>query len=476
VANYTPFERRHRSAARWALYSSLAISGLIVFAAAQSFNRRLGTLEDASGTREEWAARPEVDLLRRYIQIDTSEREIEGALFLAEELRRAGLEPVVEELGDGRANLWAILEGRRREAIVLHNHIDVFGVRRPDAWEFEPFGGEIESPFMYGRGAFDMKSLAIAQLLTIRDLAARPRKPERSVIFLATADEETGSRLGARWVLREQPELVERFDLVLTEGGIIEPVSVSEVKYWGIETAQKRFAPGEACFRSREPLQWLYEQLRQRQHEVLTPVLTSEVKDFVREYRPTRQREYYRRLLGSLVNGAADPAHFRLFPAYLRSLFLNEIVPFPVERVVGGGYRLPLVAHLLPGADFESVMRELLPPWLTHGLDVRFDDPLGADAGSPTSTADYRILEAALSAATKGAPVGPYFLSWSATDGRFFRQAGVPTYGFSPFLLFSIESYRADTINERINLPGFVDGIELYKATVRRLADTAPSP
>lgn len=474
MSKYTPFELRHRRVARWALYSSVALSGLLVLAATQSFHRRLGSLEEASGTREEWAARPDVDVLRRYIQIDTSEREIEGALFLAEQLSSAGLEPVIEELGDGRANLWAILEGRSSEAIVLHNHIDVFGIHRPEDWEFEPFGGEIEPPFLYGRGAFDMKSLGIAQLLAIRDLAARPGKPERSVIFLATADEESGSRLGTRWMLREHPELVERFDLVLTEGGVVEPVSVSEVKYWGIEAAQKRFAPGEICFRAAEPLEWLYAQLRKRQHELLTPVLTAEVEDFLREYRPTRQEEYYRRLLGSLLEGGADPAHFRLFPAYLRSLFLNEIVPFPVEPAAGGGYRLPMMAHLLPGADFESVLAELLPPWLTHGLEVHFDEPLGADAGSSTSTADYRILEDALTAAREDTPVGPYFLSWSATDGRFFRQAGVPTYGFSPFLVFNIESYRADTINERINLPGFVEGIEIYIETVRRLADTPP--
>ncbi len=475
MPKYTPFERSHRRAARFALYSSLVLSGLLVFAAVQTFHRRLGTLEEASGTREEWAAHPDVDLLRRYIQIDTSQREIEGARFLAQELRRAGLEPVIEELGDGRANLWAVLEGRRSEAIVLHNHIDVFGIHRPDDWEFEPFGGEIEPPFLYGRGAFDMKSLGIAQLIAIRDLAARAAKPERSVIFLATADEESGSRLGTRWILREHPELAERADLVLTEGGVVEPVSVSEVKYWGIEAAQKRFAPGEVCFRSREPLDWLYAQLRERQFEMLMPVLTAEVEDFLRSYAPTRQEDYYRRLLGSLVEGGADPAHFRLFPAYLRSLFLNEVVPFPVEPTAEGSYRLPMMVHLLPGADFESVMAELLPPWLTHGLDVHFDEPLGADAGSSTASRDYRILEDALAEVLADAPVGPYFLSWSATDARFFRQAGIPTYGFSPFLLFNIESYRADTINERINLPGFVSGVEVYAETVRRLANAAPS-
>lgn len=474
MSKYSPFERKTRSAARWALYSAAALSGVLCFILIQLLDSRLGELEDRSPTQEEWESRPEVALLQHYVSIDTSEREIEGARFLAAELSKAGLEPTIEQLGDGRANLWAVLEGESPQAIVLHNHLDVFRVVEPERWEFPPFEGLIETPFLYGRGAFDMKSTTIAQLQAIRALAASGIRPKRTVIFLATADEESGSRLGTRWLLREHPELLADADLVLTEGGIIEPIRLSEIKYWGIETAQKRFATITACFPTREPLDWLYDMLKMRQREFAVPSIAPEVAVFAATYGPTRQDEFFQDAVADLISGDITLENFRALPAYLRSPFLNEVVAFPVEQTADGGYRLPLIAHLLPGAELQPLLDEVLPAWMTHGLGLTISDPVGAATGSSTSSADFQILQQTLRETHPDASIGPYFLSWSATDARFFRQAGIATYGFSPFLIFNTESYRADTINERINIPGFVSGVEIYVNTVRRLASSIP--
>ena len=69
------------------------------------------------------------------------------------------------------------------------------------------------------------------------------------------------------------------------------------------------------------------------------------------------------------------------------------------------------------------------------------------------------------------ATVGPYFLPWSATDARFFRLANIPSYGFSPFLIFATDTFRRDTLNERIDIQGFVRGVDLYQRAIRKLAD-----
>ena len=62
-------------------------------------------------------------------------------------------------------------------------------------------------------------------------------------------------------------------------------------------------------------------------------------------------------------------------------------------------------------------------------------------------------------------------LALAATDARFFRQAGIPAYGFSPFVIFSTDTFRKDLANERIGLPGYVMGVDLYREAVARLAD-----
>ena len=57
-----------------------------------------------------------------------------------------------------------------------------------------------------------------------------------------------------------------------------------------------------------------------------------------------------------------------------------------------------------------------------------------------------------------------------ASRRRFFRQAGIPSYGFSPFLIFATDTFRRDTLNERIDIQGFIRGVELYERAVRKLA------
>ena len=456
------------------LVAAAIAAGLIaVLVAGAWVARRIAVLElDRSWTEVEWEELPEVRLLQEYVRIDTSPTtgsELDGALFLAERLSEAGLEPHVERLGERGANLWALLEGRRPEALVLHSHIDVYPVEDAEEWEHPPFAGVIDPPHIWGRGVFDMKSVTVAQLQALVALIESGRQPERSVIFLATGSEEVGSELGTRWVLARHPELVSRFWAVLTEGGIVEPVTREEIKYWGIEFAQKSIAEIEVCADRREPLEELHELLEARRNSA-PAASTPEVARFARAYAPSRQRPDYRALLEALPETVDHPARVAELPPYLQAMVRNEIVALPVRESPGGGFKMRLVMRLLPGAGVDEVLPELLPAWATHGMTVTVLPARGTARGSPLDHPAFTGLVAAVEEAYPAATVGPYFLPWNATDARFFRRAGIPAYGFSPFLIFATDTYRVDTTNERIGLPGFVEGVALYVRAVARLA------
>ena len=80
-------------------------------------------------------------------------------------------------------------------------------------------------------------------------------------------------------------------------------------------------------------------------------------------------------------------------------------------------------------------------------------------------------MAGALAEAHPGAVIGPHFLPWTATDSRFVRAAGIPAYGFSPFLIYTGETGRIGQVDERLSLPAFVDGVETYRRAVRRLVE-----
>lgn len=469
---WTPLERRVRASARVALYGSLAVLGLLLVLGVRFLSTIQIKAESLEWAGVDFAALPEVQLLQRYLAIDNSQPdadELAGARFLASVLEEAGIPATLEVLGERHANVWAILEGESPEALVLHSHIDTDPVPHPERWTHPPFGAEIELPYLYGRGAYDMKGVAMAQLSAFLELAASDRPLRRSVIFLATGSEEVGSDFGTRWILARHPDLARRFWAFLTEGGVVETRTVRNVKYWGIEFAQKRYVDVMVCGGSRERLEALREDLLAERRESFQVRVSPEVAAFMESYASSRDREDYRRLLANPGELRHDGPAWEELPEYLKAFFRDEAAPFLVEEAGPDEFRMLVKLHLLPGSDLEEARHRLLPEWMVHGLTLAVYDEGGADHGSPLDHPAYRAMEEHLRAARPGEPVGPLFLPMTATDSRFARAAGIPAYGFSPFLLFSLDTYRIGKEDERIRLPAYVEGVEIYRRLVRHL-------
>jgi acetylornithine deacetylase/succinyl-diaminopimelate desuccinylase-like protein len=465
-------QRIERGAARFALYGSLVLVGVLAWALVAISNRPPAPRGTERWIDLDYKNRPEVKLLQQYVRIDTSEAtgdEVAGAEFLARQFEAAGIRTEIEVLSGKHANLYAWLPGQDPHPLVLHNHIDVQDVD-PAEWFSPPFEARIELPWIYGRGVFDMKSVAIAQMMAMIELKRSGRPLSRSVLFLATSSEENGSRLGVRWILHHHPELVKSFWAVLTEGGIVEARARDDIKYWGTEVAQKRVAEMTVCSGERERLEDIVAYLKQRGHTETDLHLIPEARALFESYGPTRDRDDLRGLLAHPEKPLEDIAEFRKLSDYLRSMYRNEVVPFGIHEAQGGGYELRLMLHLLPGQEpTPALVDGLVPPWLIFGLPRRLDVPPAAPHGSPTDHPVFRGILEAIHRDFPDAPSGPYFQPWSMTDSRFFRAAGVPSYGFSPFLILTTDTLQVDRANERIALPGFVQGVGLYTQLLRRL-------
>jgi succinyl-diaminopimelate desuccinylase len=90
------------------------------------------------------------------------------------------------------------------KTIHFNAHYDVVPVS--GTWRHgNPFSGAVEKGVIYGRGTADMKG-SIASLLTALDALGSTRtRPLMNIEVSFTADEETDSFLGARWVVDEGP-------------------------------------------------------------------------------------------------------------------------------------------------------------------------------------------------------------------------------------------------------------------------------
>jgi succinyl-diaminopimelate desuccinylase len=175
-----------------------------------------------------------LSLLRDLVRLDTTNPPGRNygviAQRLADELRLAGLTAKVHPVParEARRHLPEAKDyprcnviGRRRgrgakRTIHFNAHFDVVPVS--GQWRHgDPFSGQEEGPWIYGRGTADMKGSIAALLLALRALRATGVEPLMHVEVSFTADEETDSMLGAGVVVRRRdvrPDYV-----VVMEGG-----------------------------------------------------------------------------------------------------------------------------------------------------------------------------------------------------------------------------------------------------------------
>jgi acetylornithine deacetylase/succinyl-diaminopimelate desuccinylase-like protein len=469
-----------RASARVALWASLALTAATGWLLAR-YSRPIPPpgfarvpQEQAMYAGIDFLAFDDVRLLQRYVQIDTAQPhpdEVAGAEFLAAQLAAAGVPSTIERFADRRANLWAFVEGEDPRAVVLIGHLDVEAASESEGWQYPPFGGVVFGPWIYGRGMYDMKSLTIAQLLATIDAAKAGRKPKRSILFLQTSSEEAGSATGTKWIVAEHPELVARMDTVLAEGGVVEATSPSDIKYWGIEFAQLRFASATYCARDAATLGALAGRLGRPGATDPAPDIDPAILTFLAAYGPSRTDPWFAKLLADPLRLPRERDLFDSLTPFLKALLRDELWPLPIEASPDGGYTMRASLHLLPQSDYETVRRRLAPAWKTAGVAAT---PWTLESGygaSPVDHADFRALEAEVRARYPGIPAGPYFLPWAATDARYLRERGIRAYGFSPFPLVVLDTIQIGKANERMQLPAYRAGVELYRAAVQALVE-----
>jgi succinyl-diaminopimelate desuccinylase len=120
-----------------------------------------------------------------------------AAALVAEQMRRFGWSPLVEESAPERPNVIALVEGGMPgPTLMFEGHTDVVTEGDRAAWSHDPFGAAIVDGRLYGRGAADMKGGLAAMLFAAAALASEGPFPGR-LLLAALADEE-GLMLGVK--------------------------------------------------------------------------------------------------------------------------------------------------------------------------------------------------------------------------------------------------------------------------------------
>jgi acetylornithine deacetylase/succinyl-diaminopimelate desuccinylase-like protein len=429
---------------------------------------------------ESWLAEEPVRLLRDYVRIDTSEGQGEqkGAEFLREIFECAGIESEIVCPAPGRCNLLARLPGRQREgALLLLNHIDVAPAPFPEYWkEAPPFEGRIQRGYLYGRGAYDMKSLAVAQALALRGVKERGVVPGSDILFLAEADEELGQRWGARWLLANRPDWFRGVAWVLNEGGTNEMI-LRDVRLWGIETLQAGYGMAEFDSARPEDLQALAGRWRKVSSGTVAPHPHVTVGfDLLANHLGSPLTDPLRHL----DRVRTDPKELAVLPDRYGSFLEPRAYWSPPYPAPEGRSRAYVTLSLPPGMSPAPMLRSITEDARSRGMAVT-----RAFSSEPTSASPYLdgpgrlvsfvdILQRVTQGHYPGVPFGPVPTAGAYTTSTLFRRNGIPTYGYSPIPMNITDAARRHDLNERVFLRDYVNGVEIFRDILEEFALNSP--
>jgi len=417
------------------------------------------------------------DLLCRYIAIDTSNppgNEEAAALFLADILRREGLESQLYRAAPSRANLSARLPGDgSKRPLILLNHTDVVPAE-PPFWQEPPFAGTIRDGVIWGRGALDMKGLAVMELMTFLLLKRHGIALKRDVVFLALADEEAGGDVGIEWMDRHHPEVMDA-EYVLNEGG-----------YGFTELLGVRRPIFNCSIGEKGPL-WLKLRAQGTPGHGSVPHDDNSLERLVRAlYRIQRwqhpitvlpETEMYLRGLHEGGFLAEMPGEGALAQAaqvnpVIRAVLTNTVSVTTCtagykHNVIPALSEASLDCRLLPGQSAEAFVEEVRS--IIDDPKVEIEEVYRSETvSSPVQTELFSILGDVIRERVQNALVLPS-ISPGFTDSRIFRQRGVVAYGLIPVLLEPVEAATIHGHNERISIENLRLGTQFLFETVRRV-------
>jgi acetylornithine deacetylase/succinyl-diaminopimelate desuccinylase-like protein len=437
----------------------------------------------------DWPAldREGLTLLRDYLRVNSTNppgNELEAARFLRDFLAKQGIEAQIldtAELGAGRANLYARVKGNgSKRAIALVHHIDVVPATA-STWSAPPFSGTLRDGFVYGRGALDMKSEGIAQLLAVVALKRGGVPLTRDLVIIANADEEWGST-GALTFAERHADLLRDVEFLFTEGGSNSVVN-DTVRFRGIGVSEKRTfwqrltVRGTPSHGSRptkdNPVPRLVAALdRLARYETplhVTPGVDRYFRDISRDH-PGEHGRWLQNVSRALEDPRAR--EWILSDLYWNAILRNTISLTGLQgsnktNVIPPEASAEVDIRLLPDQNPDSVLATLKA--VVADTAVQFTPLIVPKAPfeSATNTDFFHALERVSHERDPGAFVTSTMLT-GATDRPMYRRLGIQVYGVDPFRTNDVDRQRGVHGNdERIGVADFQSGVRFLYDVLR---------
>ncbi len=370
--------------------------------------------------------------------------------------------------------------------LLLMAHQDVVPVEpgTEAGWKHDPFAGDLDDEFLWGRGSLDDKGALIAIFEAVEGLLAEAFEPGPTIHLLFGHDEEVGGARGAAAAADLLASRGVRYAFVLDEGGAVASgvvpgvgvplglVGVGEKLSVDVEIS----ATGEGGHSSMPPT-----------HTTVGRVAAA-VRAIEEHPMPARfdaQRGLFK-VLARVMRGPRamllrnlDVTRKVVERAFAGSPQTNALIrTTAAATIVEGGIKsnvLPQEARaivnlrVMPGDTVSGVLDHIRS---VVGDEVRvslaefghYGDPAPL---SPADGSGWTAIADTIAEVFPGAVPTPWIL-FGATDSRYFAPIAEGVYRFAPFTVSAEDLSRVHGTGERVRVSDAPRAVEFYRRLIVR--------
>ncbi len=371
---------------------------------------------------------------------------------------------------------------------LLMGHYDVVPVKEDaiELWSYEPFGGEIEEGFIWGRGTLDDKSGIFSVLEAVEFLIESGHQNERTFYLALHHDEEIGGLNGAKqiseflesegvhleFLVDEGPpvaeNIIDNIDVPLAMIGVAEKGSLNLELVYRQEGGHSSMPPRQTVISilsrainriERRPMDAHYNGLIKETFEPLIPYMS-----FTQRLAFNNTWLFSGKIKRELGKNPATNAALRTTAAktIFEAGFKENVLP--VEGRVIINFRL----H--PNDTIEDVVEYVRqrvnnPDIVINVMDrARNPSPV-----SDTRARPYQVLKQTIEDIFDQALVSPS-LFVAASDSRHFHNLTDNVYRFRPIRATHDDRARVHGIDERIRVDNYLEMIQFQIELIQNLS------
>lgn len=380
---------------------------------------------------------------------------------------------VVRYRGDGSTG---------KAPILLLGHMDVVDAF-PEDWERNPWTLIEEDGYFFGRGAYDNKLGTTILTSVFLRLKAAGFKPVRDLIIAFSGDEEAGMETTSALVSTHLDLIRAEFALNGDAGrGVLN--SAHEATSFILQAAEKTHAKFELTVRNpgghssrprldnaiyeladalkriqdyRFPVRWNETSLRY--FALAADTETGELADAMRRFAENPEDQDAADILFSYPSQVGI-TRTTCIATMLRGGHAPNALPQSATATVS--------CRIFPGVAVADIKAKLQRVVDNDELEIT---ELGQAFSAPASPLRDDVVAAVTTAAHSlhpDVPVIPYMAPY-ATDGKFTRAAGIPTYGVMGMFIRDQDSF-SHGLNERVPVKSFYDALEYWYTLLQELA------